>query len=141
MRRTLTVLTAVAALSGCTSPAPPPPVPAPTTSGAFPADEWDRKFEAAQRTPHPCAAATARSADCSDWISAQVDLLAALSAALRARDDSGRYSRTLAGIVKVLQSQEAYSECGSDDECRRHAWQVTLGTSAVRTTLREDQTR
>ncbi|SDG86522.1 hypothetical protein SAMN05216553_112166 [Lentzea fradiae] len=137
----LTLLAVVTVLTGCTTPEPPP-VPRVTTSVEFPADEWDRRFDAAQRTPHPCGPATARSPECADWISAQADLVSALSAALRSREDSSRYSRTLAGIVKVLQSREAYTECGTDDtDCWRHAWQVNLASLALRTTLHDDHTR
>ncbi|HUQ54155.1 hypothetical protein [Lentzea sp.] len=137
MRRTLIALTAVMTLAGCTAEPPPPPAPSTTTSvpGSL-ADEWDEKFDAALRTPQPCGPTTARTQDCADWLTIQVEVVSALSAAIRARDDSSRYSRTLAGIVKVFQSREAYEEC--DDDCWNHAWQVNLGTLAVRTTLRAD---
>ncbi|HEX7303751.1 lipoprotein [Lentzea sp.] len=139
MRRTLIALTAAATLSGCTSE--PPATPRGALSSALLADEWDRKLDAATQTPHPCGPTTARTTDCADWLTAQTDVVSALGAALRAREDSRRYSSTLAGVVKVFQSREAFEECGTDEECWRHAQQITAGTQAVRTTLGADESR
>ncbi len=151
MRRTLIALTAVTTLAGCTtSPAPPPPATTSATTGSSTpgalADEWDEKFDAAMRTstPQPCGPTTARTPECTGWLSNQADVVSALGAVLRARDDSSRYSKTLAGIVKVFQSREAYADAqcdtggGTGEDCWNHAWQINLGTLAVRTTLRAD---
>ncbi|MFD9704241.1 hypothetical protein [Lentzea sp. NPDC059081] len=138
MRRTLIALTAFTTLA-CT----PEPPPAPTTPSA-PAPltgEWDKKLDAATQTPHPCGPTTARTPACADRLANQADVVSALGAELRAREDSRRYSRTLAGIVKVFQAREAYADCTTDEDCWRQAWQINLGTLAVRTTLQTDQTR